>query len=70
MTLANLAKPFDQQFCRVTKIGNEAESALAGVKREADRIDRVVRNGKRLHGDVADREFRAGTEDAPVTMLA
>ena len=29
-----------------------------------------MRDGKRLDGDVADRKFRAGSEEAPVAMFA
>ncbi len=45
------------------------KAACAGVKREPQRIDRVVRHGKRLHRDVADRKLGAGRKDSPVPML-
>src|SRR5215471_18354572 len=59
---------FDDHFRRITEIGNKSEAARAGVKREADRIDRVMRHGKRLHGDVTDLERGAGAKNSPVPM--
>ena len=58
----HFAEAFDQHFCGITKIGNETESAFAGVESESNRIDRIMRNGKSLHGDVANRKFRAGAK--------
>ena len=40
-----------------------------GVKSEPDRIDRVVRHGKTLHGDIADGKLGAGAEESPIAML-
>jgi hypothetical protein len=36
----------------------------------ADWLDRIVWDGKGLHQDIADREFRTGTKDSPVFVLA
>ncbi len=38
------------------------------MKSEPDRIDRIVRHGKSLHDNVADREFCAGAKNPPITM--
>ena len=42
----HFAQTFDQHLRRVTKIGDEAEPAIAGVKSITDRLDRVVRDGE------------------------
>ena len=63
------AQSFNDHFCWITEIGNETETARAGVKGEPDRIDCVVRHGKRLHGDVTDRELRARSKNSPLAML-
>ena len=59
---------FDQHFRRITEIGDEAETTRARVKGKAERIYRVMRYRERLHGDVANRERRAGPKNSPVTM--
>ena len=64
----DLAQPLDHHLCRVTKIGNEPKRARAGVKRVADRIDRIVRDGKSLNGDIADRKIRTGPKQPPVPV--
>ncbi len=50
----NLAQPFHDHLCGVAEVGDESQAAGAGVKREPDRIDRVVRHRKSLHDNVAD----------------
>ena len=64
----DVAEPFDHHLGRVTQIGNEPERARAGVKRVSDRIDRIVRDGESLHGDIADRKIRAGLKQPPVPV--
>ena len=64
----HLAQAFDQHFRGITKIGNETQPAVAGVKSESDWIDCVVWDWKCLHDDVANREFGAGMKDSPVSM--
>ena len=64
----DLAQPLDHHLCRVTKIGNKPERVPAGVKRVPDGIDRIVRNGKSLNGDIADRKVRAGPKQPPVPV--
>ena len=63
----HLAQPFHDHFGDVTEVGDETETARAGVKHEADRIYRVVWHWERLHGDVADGKFGAGCEQSPIT---
>jgi hypothetical protein len=36
----------------------------------ADRLDRIVWNGKTLDQNIADSEFRSGAKDSPVFVLA
>ena len=50
----DLAEPLDHHLRGVTQVGNEPECARAGVKRIPDRIDRIVRDGKSLNGNIAD----------------
>ena len=38
------------------------------MKREADRIDRVMRHGESLDRDIANGKFRAGAKETPVAM--
>jgi len=64
----NLAQPLDHHLRRVTKIGDEPECARAGVKRVPDGIDRIVRDGKSLNGDIADRKVRTGPKQLPVSV--
>src|SRR5438132_8427858 len=64
----NLPKPFHNHLGRVTEIGDESESARSRIERESERIDRVVRHGKRLHENVANLELGAGAKDSPVAM--
>ena len=42
----HLAQTLDQHLRGVAEIGDISETARTGVKREADRIDRVMRHGK------------------------
>lgn len=65
----DLAQPLDHHLGRVTKIGDESERARAGMKRVPDRIDRVVRDGKSLDGDIADRKIRTSPKQPPVAVL-
>lgn len=55
-------------FGCVTEIGNEPETTRARMKGEPNRIDRVVRHGKTLHDDIANRKIRSGAKYPPVTM--
>ena len=64
----HLTQSFNDHFRHVTQVGDESEVSRAGVKREPQRIDRVVRYGKRLDGDVANRKLGPGRKDSPVTM--
>ena len=64
----DVAEPFHHHLGRVTEIGNEPKRARPGMKCVSDRIDRIVGNGKRLHGDIADRKIRAGLKQPPVPM--
>ena len=50
----HLPQTFYDHLRRVTEIGDEPETAGASMQREADRIDRVVRDSERFHRDVAD----------------
>ena len=64
----HLAQALDNQFRHVTEIGDKSETAQAGVKGEAQRINRVVRHGERLHRDIANRKLGAGRKDVPIAM--
>src|SRR5437764_2899875 len=66
----HLAQTFDQHFCRITKVGDEAEATIAGMKRIADRLYRIVRDGKTLHQDIANGELGAGAKNAPDFVFA
>jgi hypothetical protein len=66
----HFAQPLDHHLRRVSEIGDEPERALTGMKRVTDRIDRVMRNGKSLDMDIANREIRAGLEEPPVFVFA
>src|SRR5437763_16713008 len=63
----HLAQPFDDQFGHVTEIGDEPEAALTGVEDKAERIHSIVRHGKRLHGDVANRKHGTVLTDSLIT---
>ena len=65
----HLAQSFHDHFGDVTKIGDESKSTRASVKSEPQRIDGIVGDGKRLHGDVADRKLGASRKNPPVTVL-
>ena len=65
----HVTQSFDDHLGGVTEIGDEAESARAGIKREADGIDCVMRHRERLHHDVVNFALGAGTKDPPVRML-
>ena len=64
----DLAQPLDHHLRRITKIGNKPECVRAGVKGVADRIDRIVRDGKSLNGDIADRKVGTGSKQPPVPV--
>ena len=64
-----LAQSFDDHLGHVTEIGDKTEPTRTRVKGEPERIDRVMRNGERLHNDVADAELSAGMKDSPVSMF-
>src|SRR5271169_1432718 len=49
----------------VSEIGANADLDAVAAKREADGIDSVVRDGERLHCDVADLEGATGAERLP-----
>src|SRR5437764_13538023 len=66
----HLAQTFDQHFCRITKIGDETEATITGMKRVTDWLYRVVRDGKTLHQDIADGELGAGAKNSPVFVFA
>ena len=63
-------QPLDHHLRRVTEIGDESERAFARVKRVADRVNRVMRDGERLDVDIADGKIGAGPEEPPVPVLA
>lgn len=65
----DLPQPFHDHFGRVAEIGDKTESARSRVERETRRIDSVMRDGKRLDGNVANLEFRSGAKDSPVRVL-
>jgi len=62
----HMAQPFHDHFGNVTEIGNKSEAAGTGGKHEPERIDRVMRHGKRLHCHVADGKFRPGRKEPPI----
>ena len=62
----HLAQPLDHHLRRVSKIGHEPERALPRMERVSDRIDRVMRHGKRLDMNIANRKIRAGLEEPPI----
>src|SRR4051812_25855248 len=65
----NLAQPLHDHFGRVTEISDEAQATRSGMKREANRIDRVMRHRESLDRDVANFELRAGAKNSPSPML-
>jgi hypothetical protein len=62
------AQPFNEQFSRITKIGDKAETARTGVKSEPDRVDRVMRHRECLHENVANRKLSASAKNPPIAM--
>jgi hypothetical protein len=64
----HFTQSFDQHFGGVTEIGDKTKAARASVKHKSDGIDCVMRHGKCLHENVADRKFRAGAKDSPISM--
>jgi len=64
----HFSQAFDDQLGHVTEVGNKPEAALAGVKHEPQRIHRVVRDGERLHGDIANGKLGSGRKDPPVAV--
>ncbi|PYJ11442.1 MAG: hypothetical protein DMF06_02705 [Verrucomicrobia bacterium] len=65
----DVAESLDHRLRGVTEIGDETESARAGVKRVADRIDRIMRNGKSLNRDIADGKVGTGPKQPPVAVF-
>ena len=63
-----LAQSFDDHLGHVTEIGDEPQAARTGVEGETERINRVVRDRKCLHCDVANRKLGTGRENSPVSM--
>jgi len=59
---AHLAQPLDDHLGHITEIGDKPEAACAGLKDESQRINRVMRDRKCLHGDVANRKLGAGSQ--------
>ena len=64
------AQPFDQHLGGIPEIGDETETAIAGMESVAYWLDRIVWDEKGLDQHIADREFRTGTKDSPVFVLA
>jgi len=64
----DFAQTLDHQLCRIPEVGDESQTARAGVESKANRIDCIMRHGKSLDANVADRKLRAGTKNPPVTM--
>jgi len=62
----HFAQSLDDHLRRVTEIGDETEPARSCVKGKSQRIDSVVRDGERLHCDVANRKLRTGPKNPPV----
>jgi len=62
----HFSQAFDDQLCHVTEVGDKPEAARAGVKHEPEGINRVVRHGERLHGDIADRKLSASLKQSPI----
>lgn len=60
------ADTFDDQFGGMAKVGQEPDVARRCPQEEADRVLRVVRHCKGVHGHVTDVEGCARTENAPV----
>src|ERR1041384_6519943 len=56
------ADAFNDQFGRVTEVGEETKVARRGAYQKSDGIGGVMRHGEGIHGDVADLEARAGAE--------
>ena len=63
----HFAQSLDDHLRRVTEIGDETEPARSCVKGKSQRIDSVVRDGERLHCDVANRKLRTGPKNSPVS---
>ena len=66
----HFAQALNQHLGRITEIGDKPEPAPSRVKRIADGLDCIMRDRKRLHRDVADREIAARAEEPPVAMRA
>ena len=64
----HFAQTLNQHLRRIPEVGDETQAAMSSMKRVPYRLDRVVRNGKRLHQDVADSEVGPGAENAPIAM--
>lgn len=57
------ADTFDDELGHVAEVGDDADVARDGVKKKTNRVLRVMRDGKSVHGHIADFETRAGRED-------
>ena len=66
----DLAQPLHHHLRRITKIGNETEATIAGVKSVTDWLYGIVWDGKTLHQDIADGELGAGAKNSPVSVFA
>ena len=53
----HFAQSLDDHLGRITEVCDETEAARASVKSEPDRIDGIMRHGKRLNRDIADRKL-------------
>src|SRR5205807_9497402 len=59
----HMTQPFHDHFGNVTEIGNKSEAAGTGGKHESERIDRVMRHGKRLYCNVAVEKLLNGRKE-------
>lgn len=58
--------PLNDELGGVPKVGQESDFSFVGSNEEADRIISIMRNRKRVDGDIADVEAGAGGKDAAV----
>ena len=65
---AHLAQSLDDHLCHITEVGNKTQAACAGLKDEPQGINRVVRDRKGLHRNVANRKLGTSREDPPVSV--
>lgn len=64
------ADALQHELCDVAKVGGEPDAAAIGAQDEADRVLRVVRNGKRFHADVAHFKPTARDEQPEIQFCA